>query len=55
LAPTEERPLEFRIFEIQDGGSRYVENPKKISATVRPIFMKFGTLVQNGSLSRSDR
>jgi len=43
--------------KIQDGGSRHVENHKNrdISATVCPIFTKFGTLVQNGSLNRSDR
>jgi len=28
---------------------------RDISATVCPIFTKFGTLVQNGSLNRSDR
>jgi len=39
--------------KIQDGGSRHVEN-RDISATVWPIFTKFGTLVKNGSLNRSD-
>jgi len=28
---------------------------RDISVTVRPIFTKFGTLMQNGSLNRSDR
>jgi len=34
--PTPEIPLKFRIFEIQDGGSRHVENHKNsdVSATV---------------------
>jgi len=34
--PTAERSLKFRIFEIQDGGSRHLENHKNrdISATV---------------------
>jgi len=34
--PTAERSLKFRVFEIQDGGSRHVENHKyrDISATV---------------------
>jgi len=43
--------------KIQDGGSRRFENHKNpnISVTVGPISMKFGTLMQNGSLNRSDR
>ena len=40
-------------------GVKSPENPNKwgadISAMVWPIFKKFGTLVQNGSLNRSDR
>jgi len=36
--------------KIQDGGGRHLENHKycDISASVWPIFMKFGTLMQNG-------
>jgi len=43
--------------KIQDGGGRHVENYKNcdISATVFPIFTKFGTLMQNGPLNHSDR
>jgi len=43
--------------KIQDGGSRHLENHKKrdILAAVLPIFTKFGTLMQNKSLNRSDR
>jgi len=43
--------------KIQDGGSRRLENHKNcdISAAVSPIFTKFGTLMQNGYLKRSDR
>ena len=55
--PTVDRPLKFWIFEIQDGGSRHFENHKirDISVTVWPIFTKFGVLMQNGPLNRSDR
>jgi len=55
--PTADWPLKFRIFEIQDGGGRHLENHKNrnISTTVWPIFTKFGTVVQNVSLNRSDR
>ena len=51
------RPLKFRIFEIQDGGGRNLENHKNrdITATDWPIFAKFGKIMQNGSLSRLDR
>ena len=52
---TAERPLKFRIFE----NSRWRQPPsgksqknRDISATVWPIFTKFGTLMQNGSLNR---
>jgi len=40
--------------KIQDGGSRHLENHKHrdISATVRPLFTKFGTLMQNGSVKK---
>jgi len=31
--PTAERPLKFRIFEIQDGGSRHLENHKNRDIT----------------------
>jgi len=43
--------------KIQDGGSRHLENHKDcdISAAVSPIFTKFGKLMQNWSLNRSDR
>jgi len=39
--------------KIQDGGSRHLEHHKNrnISATIRPIFMKFGTLMKNASLN----
>ena len=55
--PTVERPLKFRIFE----NSTWRQPPsgksqnRDISATVRPIFTKFCTLMQNGSLNRPDR
>jgi len=47
----------MEVLKIQDGGSRHLENHKNrdISATVSPIFTKFGTLLQHGSLNRSDR
>jgi len=50
------QPLKFRIFKIQDGGGRHLKNHKNcdISATVRLIFTKSGTVVQNGSLNCSD-
>jgi len=50
-------PLKFRIFEIQDGGGCHHQKSQNrvISATVRPIFTKVGTLVENGSSNRSDR
>ena len=43
--------------QIQDGGGRHLKKSQKrdISATVWPIFTKFGTLMQNRSLNRSDR
>jgi len=43
----------FEFLKIQHGGSRHLENRKNcdISATVWPIFTKFGTLTQNGFLS----
>jgi len=43
--------------KIQNGGSRHLENNKNrdISAAVRPIFTKFGTLMQNWSLNPFDR
>jgi len=39
--------------KIQHGGSRHLENNKNrdISATVGPIFSKFGTLTQMGLLT----
>jgi len=47
----------FEFLKIQEGGSRLVENHKNrdISATVKPICTKFGSLVQNWSPNRSDR
>ena len=53
---TADRPLKFRIFEIQDGGGRNPENHKNrdISQRFGQIFPKFGTLMQNESLNRSD-
>jgi len=49
--------LNFEFLKIQDGGSRHAENYKNhdISVMVSPIFTKFGTLVQNGSLNRYNR
>ena len=40
---------------IQDGGSRHFENYKNcdVSATVWPIFTRFGTLIHGGSPNRS--
>ena len=40
---------------IQDGGSRHFENYKNcdVSATVWPIFTRFGTLIHSGSPNRS--
>ena len=54
--PTADRRLNFEFLKIQDGGSRHLENHKNrdISATVWPIFMNFGTLMQNVSLNRAD-
>jgi len=49
--------VKITIFlKIQHGEGRHVENHKNrdISATVRPIFTKFGTLMQNGSLLLKD-
>jgi len=46
----------FDFFKNQDGGAAAIlKNHKKnrdITATVWPIFTKFATLVQNGSLNR---
>jgi len=43
--------------KIEDGGGRHVESYKNcdISATVLPIFTKFGMLMQNGPLNHSER
>jgi len=50
---TAERPLKFRIFENSTWRQHHLENHKNrdISATVRPIITKFGTLMQNVSLN----
>jgi len=42
--------------KIQNGGGRHLEKSQKrdISVTILPIFIKFGTLMQNVSLNRSD-
>jgi len=42
---------------LKDGGGRHLENHKNrdISATAKPILTKFGTVMQNGCLNRSDR
>ena len=46
----------FEFLKIQDGGSRHLENHKNrdICTTVWPIFTKFGTLMQNGSLNHPE-
>jgi len=43
--------------KIQDGGGRHIGKSKNchISATALLIFMKFGTVIQNGSLNRLGR
>jgi len=47
----------FQFLKIQHGGGRHLENQKNrdISATVLPIFTKFGMVIQNGSLNLADR
>jgi len=47
----------FEFLEIQDGSGRHLENHKNcdISAVFRPIFMKFGVVMQNGSINCSSR
>jgi len=52
---TADWPLNFRIFDNQDG--RHFENHENrdISATVWPIFAKSGTMMQNWFLIRPDR
>ena len=59
---THNRPLQridrqnFEFLKIQDGGSHHLEKHKNrdiYMATVRPIFTKFGTLMQNGILNLS--
>jgi len=49
-ALTGDRPLKFQFLKIQDGGGRHHKN-HHISATVWPIFTKFGTLMQNWLLT----
>ena len=58
LPDTADRPQKFQIFE----NSRWRQSPsgksqknRNISTTVWPIFTKFGTLMQIGSLNRPDR
>jgi len=54
---TGHRPLKFRIFQK----TRWRRPPswksqkRDISATAKPILNKFGTVMQNGCLNRSDR
>ena len=54
-----DQPFKFWIFENfwKAAAAAILKNHKNrdISATVWPIFTKFGTLMQNGSLNRSDR
>ena len=53
---TADRPLKFQIFEIQMAAAAILKNHKNrdISVTVWPIFIKFGTLMQNVSLNHAD-
>jgi len=59
--PTGDRPLKFRIFQKTKIAAAAIlknHNNRDISATVSPIFTKFGMLVQtvqNGSLNHPDR
>jgi len=47
----------FEILKIQHGGVRHLENSKNrdISAAVRAISTKFGTVTQLDPLDRSER
>jgi len=56
--PIGDRPLKLSNFlKTKMAAVAILKNYKNrdISATVLPIFTKFGKLVQNGSLNRSDR
>jgi len=50
-------PTNFEFLKIQNGGGHHLENHKNrdISATVWPIFSKFGMMMENRSLNLSDR
>jgi len=53
LPPTADRPLKFRIFEIQDGGSRHLEN-HKIAISSQWIDRSLRNLINNNN-NNNDR